>query len=59
MFNYYEQLLDVIIAFQKINPLEHKKSFKLIYRDFKMENLIIGENKVLKVIDFGHIKLAN
>jgi 5'-AMP-activated protein kinase catalytic alpha subunit len=39
--------------YQIINGLEHIHKNNIVHRDMKPENLLLSENKLLKIIDFG------
>ena len=45
--------------FQLINGLHYLHSNKIIHRDLKPENLLIAENNILKIIDFGLSNFCN
>ena len=45
--------------FQLINGLGYLHSNKIIHRDLKPENVLIGEFKLLKIIDFGLSNFSN
>ena len=42
-----------IFFFQLINGIEHIHSKGIAHRDLKPENLLLAENNILKIIDFG------
>jgi serine/threonine protein kinase len=43
----------IFFFYQIINGLEHIHKNNIVHRDMKPENLLLSENKLLKIIDFG------
>ena len=42
-----------LFYYQLINGLEHIHSLGIVHRDLKPENLLLDEDNILKIIDFG------
>ena len=46
-------LFTIYFRFQILNGIQHCHSIKLMHRDLKPANLLVGDNGVIKIADFG------
>jgi len=47
------------VCYQIVNALAHLHEKKIVHRDIKLENILIDENKKVKVLDFGFGCITN